>query len=269
MAAIDTENSIRLAAAKTLYELAKPLEAVLEVAIENLRARSPSRFERDPAGFYVSNYGDLYDASRILLPHLFEQLPLRGEPVAVVVARTGIVVAGSEDLAALDAMAAFVEDQMETELRPISYLPLLLAGGVWVPFDAKARGLAKLNGLRVRQQLWDYGEQKAALEAYLARQDSSLAVEGLEVAEQDGWWRTWTSWTGVGTLSPMADGIVLEPGDGRLPMARHWADVLSICGPVQPEPGLYPPRYRFDEVLSPEAWGKLAAFERPSWIPTV
>ena len=53
LAAIDYPNSIKMVAAKQLSDWSRSLDDVLAVATENLRSRSPCKFERDDGGFYT------------------------------------------------------------------------------------------------------------------------------------------------------------------------------------------------------------------------
>ncbi|HET9161475.1 MAG TPA: hypothetical protein VFN88_12760 [Caulobacteraceae bacterium] len=116
-------------------------------AIDNLRAVSPSRFERDADGFYVSRYDDQFDAARILLPEIFQNLPLSGPPIAIVVSRRCVVCAGAADDQGLFRMAGYVERLMQREARPISCRPILLNSGKWWPLNPEAPQIGIFNRL--------------------------------------------------------------------------------------------------------------------------
>jgi hypothetical protein len=123
--ASDRPTSMDLVTESTLKGWSKSLDDVLLTAIDNLRARSSHRFKRMEGGFCLSHYDDCYDSARILLPHLFDQLFLKGDPVVVVLCREGIVVAGSDDVLALTALANFVDVELAKSLRPISCEPIV------------------------------------------------------------------------------------------------------------------------------------------------
>jgi hypothetical protein len=185
--AIDQPTAISLINQDTLAKWGRSLEEVLAIATTNLAGRSPPSFELMEGGFYVSCFEDQYDSSRLLIPQLFTELPLRGEPVAIATSRAGIVIAGAEDIDALNAMAAFVERRKEEETRPISNLPLILRGDEWRPFDCSGPDLAALDRLRAMQWLQDYADQKALLEPYLERAGRDVFVAtlgGLKVEER-------------------------------------------------------------------------------------
>jgi hypothetical protein len=242
--AVDMPDSIRLVGANQLTTWSRSLDEVLPIAMENLRARNPTRFHRTEHGFYLSSYGDFYDPSRLLLPHVFECLPLRGDPVAVALSWLGMAVAGSEDLQALQAMADFVDEHISKDTRPLSYLPLVLRDREWQPLDCSGPNFAALDRLRVKQSLWDYGHQKTLLEGYFARKGRDVFVATLHALEHKDRIRTWAVWTGeAASLLPEADAIVVRWNGSSHCVVRDWGDIVEFCGPFRIEPGLYPRRY--------------------------
>jgi hypothetical protein len=94
LVAIDREHSISMVSDAQVAEWGVSFDSLLERAVANLESRSPCRFERHEGGFFVSDFGDYYDTSRLLVPRLFDQLELKGDPIAVAVSRTGLVVTG-------------------------------------------------------------------------------------------------------------------------------------------------------------------------------
>jgi hypothetical protein len=266
----DRETSMGLLNKKHLIDLSTSFDVALERAIENLRAISPNRFLRDDRGFWVSNFGDHYDCSRLLLPHLFEQLELRGEPVAIAMSRTILVVAGSEDKAALAGMAEFVMSPRPADDRPCSYMPIVLREGVWSPFDTSVDGLEGLDALRVQEIGWEYATQKEPLQKYLNTRGQDLYVASLNgVKRQNGRTDTWTSWgKDISSLLPRADFIGMHgreqpPAEVRSHFCR-WEDVETEFGPFPIEPHLYPLRYRVGPW--PEGlWERVLKMPTPEW----
>jgi hypothetical protein len=92
--AIDRESSIATVSDGSLMEWGLTFDEAFVIAMDNLRSRSVSQFEKQDGGFYLSIFGDWHDASRMLLPDLFEGLDLLGDPVAIAIVREGVVVAG-------------------------------------------------------------------------------------------------------------------------------------------------------------------------------
>lgn len=241
----------------------KTQEELFDLALENLVARSPVRFTDLGDGLYVSDYEDSYDSSRLLLPELFLALQLRGDPVAVAVSRHQVVVAGSEDAGAIEAMAAYVVHAFDDNSRPLAYQPLILRGRQWAPLEPPS---GPMRELAVRQRLLDYGAQTSALERYMERLGQHVFVAPLEVNLLGGEPFTWSSWTeGVAALLPRADGFALTSADGRR-LFRTWDCIEAACGPFAPDGRFHPVRYRAPTWPSAETWGRLEAdFETPDW----
>ena len=267
VAVIDTEMTIGYVTQGKLTDWGMALEPVLATALTNLRAISPCKFVREPQGFWISNYGDHHDTARLLLPHLFEQLDLRGEPVAIPLDRAALLVAGADDTAALNAMAAFAEEKYPTLDRPIACAPMVLRQGHWTRFETGAPDLAALNRLGVIQSCRDYAEQKAQLEARHKAEGVDLFVATLDTIGRDGWLETWTTWAvGVDTLLPRADVVVFARRvDERFEQRpRCWAEVETAFGPFTAEPDLYPPRYRLRDWPD-GAWERAEPLRAPAW----
>lgn len=261
--AIDQADSIRVVMERDLVAWGMPFNSVLEHAIQNLEPKSPCRFKREDGGFYVSHFEDYYDPSRLLLPRLFDQLELRGAPVAIAATRYCVVVAGHDDPQALNAMAAYVDEGLRDATRPISYTPLILEDGAWSLFTPTEPDLAALRALSRKQQLWDYGKQQAVLndetserEVFVATIDSSW--DGDELL-------TWATWTeGVATLLPRADYLGVT--DLKTHLFRRWEDVETVCGPFEVEDGHTPVRYFVDRWLTPAELARLKEdFQAPTW----
>jgi hypothetical protein len=266
LAAIDRDNSMGMVNQAQLDEWGKPFKEVLAVALENLRARSPCRFVRQAEGFHLSEFGDWYDASRLLLPDLLRLLDLRGDPVAIALVREGLVVAGSADGQALEAMAAFAEATFDEATRPISCAPLVFRDGCWRPFEPMRPALGKIESLWNKQRVRDYAQQGEMLEAHFKELGVDRFVAPLEPIWTDDGLRTWTSWAeGAGAVLPRADAVVLvDARDRALP--RLWEDVEAIHGPFRPEGMTYPQRYSAPWPDA-EALERLAAVEAPAWLP--
>jgi uncharacterized protein YtpQ (UPF0354 family) len=268
LVAIDRASSITTLNANAFDEWGHPFEEVLALAMENLGAHGRCAFERAAEGYFVSAYGDDYDASRILLPHLFELLSLKGDPVAVVVSRSCVVVAGSDDLPALAAMAAFVEQRLGAETRPVSMLPIVYGDGAWSAFRSARPELAATDLLGRRQDAWDYANQKAMMESRFAADGRDVFVAGASAATVDGRFVTMSSWAReVVTLLPKTDVVILQNAGRDSGLVRAWADVWEICGPLAEEPGYYPPRYLVEASPTSDQWARLEATPPPPLLP--
>jgi hypothetical protein len=106
--AVQRPNRLQVVKGDQMVEWEPPAAEILRVAVNNLQARKEGRLERAPAGFFIFDNRDGYNASRLLSPQLFGALPLQGKPVAVAMSRSCLVVAGSEEIDGLNSMANFV-----------------------------------------------------------------------------------------------------------------------------------------------------------------
>ena len=265
--AIDRPHSMALVQASKLEEWGCTFESALDRATVNLVSKSPVRFKRMRESFYVSDYGDLFDSSRLLMPELFRALQLNGEPIAVAISRSCVVVAGSEETLALHAMADFVVRQLPQESRPTSFLPMVLRDGEWRAIDPYSRQLDAIRDLAIREAVWDYGFQTATLEGFFKRQQEDVFVAPLEFIMLRGDAHTWTSWTeNVAALLPRSEALGVTGTDGRK-LFRLWRDVEAVCGAFVEDPRFHPVRYAAPPWPSPEAWNRLSAgFEAPAWL---
>jgi len=265
--AIDLPNTTALLPRERAAAWGRSSDELMATALDNLIARSPVRFTPQDGGFYLSDYPDGYDASRLLLPELFLALQLPGDPVAVAVQRNKVVVAGSGDPEALAAMAAFVVEDFATTTRPMSYQPLILRDRTWFAFDpAPSPQFAAIRELSRRQHLWDYDIQTPRLERYLEHLDEDVFVAPLEVAVLDEAPHTWSTWTeNVPALLPRADGLGLTTLDERR-LFRTWDAIEAVCGLFMPDERFHPLRYRAPPWPSAEAWRRLETeFATPDW----
>ncbi|TAJ69081.1 MAG: hypothetical protein EPO51_23880 [Phenylobacterium sp.] len=255
--AVDLPHTISVMGVQTIKAWDRSLDELLARAMENLIAISPVRFRQTDAGYHISDYGDGYDSSRLLMPELFLALQLKGPPVAVAVTRDMVVVAGRDDPPALQAMAAHVVQAFNEATRPLSWLPLILRDGRWEPFEgALTPELGATRDLAIRQAIWDYGLQAPRLERYFERQGQDIYVAPLEPIRSRGEAFTWTSWTeGVAALLPAAQGIGMTTADDRR-IFRLWSDIETVCGVFAEDTTFHPSRYR------PPPWPTEAEFSR-------
>lgn len=267
--AIDRPNSLALVGAKYLETWGEPFETLLNRAVLNLRAISPAKFERDEGGFYISQYDDQYDCSRLLLPELLDLLSLKGDPVAIAIARNGMVVAGSMDTRALLAMGRFVEEKLEEATRPISYLPLLRKHGAWVVFNPVEPELAPLRDLRAKQTLWDYEFQREALERHFGHIKRDVYVAKIDARRYDeGIYGIATWGQGVQALLPRTDAVAIFSGKDGPFFIRSWEHFWSVFGDVLADDGLYPYRYLTPPTIDEARLSRLQReFAEPDWLP--
>jgi len=268
---INTATSIGTIGKKELEDWGMSFDDVMTVAMKNLSTFKTPQFEKHKDGFHYLNGDDYYDPSMLLMPETFKALPLKGSPVAVAVTRTLVVVAGSDDFAALNAMAETVEAEFAKDPRAISYIPLILRENEWHVFEGGRESSPALDRLRRLQYLADYGGQLSLLEAYNKKTGRDVYVGQLDAIEDDGRLVTWSSLvSGIVTLLPMSDVVIVAPADLKNPFARHFSDVMTVAGNVAIEPDVWPPLYIFENGLGHDLANKLYdAYPQPKEFPDI
>jgi len=132
--ALDSEHAIRLVTDRDLDELGLTFDDALGIAIGHLDEKGAHSFGQLAEGTFVTTCGDYYDASRVLIPEMFGQLPVKGNHVAIVQARSAVLVTGSEDMDGLAMIAGFALDDLSDNERAVALNPIELADGQWRPF---------------------------------------------------------------------------------------------------------------------------------------
>lgn len=250
MLAIDTERAIALVTDEILEGLAVSFDEALALATAHLDERGNHDFGQIGDGTFVSLCGDHYDAGRILIPGLIENLPVKGLPVAIVEARSAVLITGSEDMDGLAQIATCAwEDYPENE-RAVSLTPIVLKDGEWRPFAIEPHHPQALKNLTSYQRFWSYSATKDVLQEML---DDDLYVATAMLVEQDGKSATAASWAyDVPTACPIVDAVVLQEGDGFPEITRRLEDVQTVCGPfpsVEQMP--FPPRLALPGKIGP------------------
>lgn len=245
---INTEASIGTISAKQLTDWGKSLDDVMAVAMTNLKRVKTQAFELHSGGFYVLSSDDYYDPSVLLMPDRIAALPVKGLPVAVAATRGCLVVAGSDDPSALRNMAAAVEEIYSKDSHPISYFPIVLKDGKWQPFVPDRAAYPMIYRLRSLEFLASYASQLAALNTRNKKNGRDVYVGQLDAIEDGEKLITWSSLvSGITTLLPVSDVVVVAPADLKNPFVRRFADVMTVAGNRPLEPNTWPPLYVFKD----------------------
>ncbi len=250
--------------AKTLAKWSVTFEEALAAAMENLRSISfPPRFVPHGKGLFRSGYGDQYDASRILLPELFLERRLHGDPVAIVPNEHTLLLAGADDEEGLAAMADLAWDCAQKP-RFLSRIPLRLRGSTWEayvpPPDHPA--FVPFRNLWQTSMSCDYAQQKAAIDERNKREGRDVFVAEYMTMPLPGRRElasgcVWAD--GVTSLLPRSDLIALLPSgcqkavmDGTASLddagmvLAPWERVLEFAEDMLVQIDVYPPRYQVD-----------------------
>jgi len=229
------------------------------LGLERLKDRAGPRFA-DEGGVFRGLWNDEYDSSRILVPGIFDALPLKGDPVVALPNRLTLLAAGSDDPAAIKRMLAMAERIVRTKLKPQNPAPLIIRGGQIGDFDVPPGSPIFNDVQRARKlaALFAYEAQQKALERLYRKdgKDLSVASHGLGQLE-DGSYSSWAVWTrDVPTLLPAADTVVfvdLELLKHNRVVARvPWERVLASLSDSMLDTKMFPPRWYVSRFPSEE-----------------
>ena len=227
---------------------------LLEVSKRNLRARSTTPFENPEPGMYVSPYKDSYDATRIILPELFEALKVKGKPVIIAPTHDIVLVTGDEDVEGLEKLGLWAEQGL-LEPRPNSAVTFRLENKAWRPWlpSRDHPAYTKLKLLQLQTVASAYARQKEVLEALLEANGHDIFVANMRAFRATGGdIFTSCSWTeGVEALLPETDRLDFvrlpldsgEAANGTV-WSTSWAVAVRALGTQMQPTGDVPERWR-------------------------
>lgn len=238
-----------------------PFDAAYLQAQANLKARSTRPFDSPAPGLYVSPYHDGLDASRMVVPELFEGLEVKGKPVVLAPTHDILFVTGDEDVEGLTQAAAWAEEAL-LEPRAHSAVAFRLEGGSWSPWMPKKAHpvYGKLKVLALQTLASAYARQKEVLESLLEANGHELYVGTLRAFRSpSGEVFTACAWTeGVEALLPRTDRIdfVRLGPDGSAAGGKVWSTTFEVAlqtvGALMEASGDLPQRYRVRGFPEPE-----------------
>jgi len=227
-------------------------DTLLTHARRNLRERSQKAFERVSPGLFRSPWKDNHDAARMLLIDLMRSLDLQGEPVAMVPHRDELLVAGDQDPRALARMAELAQRTLKKP-RAMTGMAFRLGSEGWEPWLPEAGPELRAAYLMLREQSRQliHEEQRELLQEKLNREGREAFVPQyrvfLDPATQRPFSTTAFPRTGE-TWLPRTDEVGLldvEQPEGHQLRQIPWAELEAhLEAPPEPEPDLWPPRYR-------------------------
>ncbi|KVW05812.1 hypothetical protein WK91_34550 [Burkholderia cepacia] len=95
-------------------------EEAHDIAMKNLAAMSPVRFEKSWAGFFQGFWHDYYDSSRLLLPQLFAECQQFDDPVIMIPTSGNLYVADKANKGAQLHMLDLVQEHVNGTLKIVS-----------------------------------------------------------------------------------------------------------------------------------------------------
>ncbi len=232
-----------------------PAAELDEIALTNLKRMTKGAeggFEELSPGMWLGHWGDEYAAERMLLPELFTELTVKGDPVCFIPGAERLYVVGSEDAAALHTALALVDERMQVP-RSLLRFAFVLRDGEWQIFEPDG-DLGRELGTRLCMHLADaYAVQKEALEATVGEEDeegeggSSLPFIAsiMGIARPDGELEmTLATWSSeVRAYLPRAMVLAIGNIGGEIAMIP-WEHAMAVAGNhLQRVEGMYPTRW--------------------------
>jgi hypothetical protein len=268
---LDHPDSVQILSNTQLEKWGVSFEDALVVAKDNLWKLSNKEFLRHPRGFYISAWQDTHDASRFYLHDLIWQLPVKGDHVAMIPNRNLLLVSGSDDDAALAALAEMADSALQQN-RPMTGMAYRLDGNRWVPYlpPPESAAYAPLRLCRLRSHVEQYAEQKNLLEKLHQKTQEDIFIgKSTLVRRTDGSLFTWAVWVDgiTDALMPEAELIffsgVGEDGQPKSIGIASWERVREVAGELMEPTDYYPPRYRVRRFPSAEQIERLELRPEP------
>ena len=206
-------------------------------AEKNLADASHKPLHEMKKGLYVSADEDGHDATRMLVPALFEKLQLNGEPVVFVPHPALMAVCGADDeTAMLEAMG--LAGRLAQQPRRLSPLAWQKSASGWSAHVPKTpRTQEALRQLQLAFAVEIYGEQGALLDAMASAQGQAAnCAQVMAFEDSDGMPRSVTVWNeGQAPFLPKSEFIALavpqSPGSAQTrALVLKWDEVAALPG---------------------------------------
>lgn len=214
---------------------------------------------------YASNTGDSYDATRLMLSGLVEQLDVEGTAVAMVPNRDTLLITGSESEVGLKMMVELAMSELKQNPRPLIATPLIYLDGQWEDwsFPADHPSHEEFRRSQLGWQQFEYGSQKKLLDSVFEREQIGDFVATFTVISKDQRHQSYCVWgEGVPSCLPKTDLVAFMAADQEGVQAfGTWEQVVQHCGELMDELEFYPPRYRVTHYPSAEQLEQLGGLD--------
>lgn len=231
------------------------------IGLENLQAATSPKFSGSD-GVFKGEWNDEFDSSRILLPGVFDDLPLVGDPVVVIPNRSTFLVAGAGDPHAIARMLIQAEEILTSKPRPQNIAPLLVKNGSLQEFTVSV-GSTIFNVVERARKLAAqsyYAEQKDLLEKLHEKSSSDLFVASHTLMkEKDAvfQFQSHSVWSrDVATLLPVADEIIFHdhtmPEGAQTVAHCSWERAQAVLGDLMLDTQMFPARFYVSKFPNPE-----------------
>lgn len=241
--AYDGEFNVMRLSKATFEQWGITFDDAFDIAVDNLRAESSKPWLALQNGVFLSQFGDFYDASRLLLTDLLYRQPIMGAPVVMAPNRTVLLLTGDRNDAGLQTLVD-VAEQALAQTRSLPPLMLRWSGAAWERFVPESLA-EKLHRLRLRELTADYQDQQATLnDAHKQKGQDVFVAEHTILQRADGEQRSICVWSeGVHSLLPDTDFIALyRPSTNQtafVPRNEFRQQFADIANPTEHLPIRY------------------------------
>ncbi len=247
---IDHPGHMALVSDDQLKDWNVTFDEAFAVGLERLRQGTTPRFSEED-GVFAGQWKDDYDASRILVPGLFDDLPIEGDPIVSLPNRLTLLVADSARPEAVRKMLARAEEIVRNEPRPYNPAPLRVRGGQIEDYTVgndsplfqavrRAHGLAALIYYQDQQQMLEAYYEKIGKDYHVAKFALNQREDGSYVSSA-----TWSK--DVAALIPETELVTFvdldRPEGSKVLGMTSWAKVEAILGAKLLDTQMFPKRY--------------------------
>jgi hypothetical protein len=259
---LDSPGSMRMVTQKDLEHWDISFDELFAVGLEKLRASTPAQFT-EVNGILLGTWKDDYDSSRILLPGLFQELHLEGDPVMVTPNRLTLMVTGSNNHAGVIRLLQVAEEITQEQARGMNPAPLTYRDGHLQDFRVE-RDSPLYNPVERASKiaaLVYYTGQKEELEKLHQKTGKDIFVATYNLSQgEDGSYNSYSVWSqGVPTLLPKADVVFFHHPEAKLSVSAEWDDVMRVAGDLMLDTGMFPARWYVSRFPTEEQFTAMGA----------
>jgi hypothetical protein len=255
-------NMMRLTEAK-LAQWGVAFDEAFDVAIDNLRLESSKPWLAMQNGVFLSQFGDFYDAPRLLLPDVLYRQPIAGAPVVMAPNRAVLLLTGDRNEAGMQTIVELAEQAL-AQTRPLPPLMLRWSGTAWEKFIPEALA-GTLHRLRLRELAADYQDQHVALNEILQREGQDIVVAQHTIAQREnGEQFSYSVWAeGAHSLLPDTDFVALHRASTKQIAYVPRSELKQALGSLINATEHLPLRYEVDRFPDDDVFQRLhATFSR-------
>jgi hypothetical protein len=172
---------------------------------------------------------------------------ISGIPVVWVLARTAVVISGSDDPRGVAKVIDLAESLYSSDAPLVSIHPLVASGEEWAPYDWSAATEDQEKSLYRIVRLFSvrgYEVQRRALEEPERRRPGLHIADPMVHVRDDGYTLTFATYPkGRATLLPVTDSVIVADPDGKTVGTMLFDDFLAELGDLVVTTELTPRRY--------------------------